>query len=401
MRDWIDLARLALGAVAAHRLRSALTMLGVVIGIASVILLTALGEGTRQQIMGEFGQFGTNLLSVSPGRVTTGGMPGGIGATIRKLTIEDAQAIERVPGVERVIPVELGVARVSAGERSRSVFIYGVTSDVPAVWKFQIGQGRFLPPGDPHRAQPLAVLGPTLKRELFGAANALGRHVHISGQRFLVIGVMAPKGQMLGIDIDDAAYLPVASACNLFHHDGVTHFDVLFSEHARVEPVVAGIRSTLMRRHGGEEDFTITTQTEMLDVLDRVLGVVSLALVAIAAISLVVGGIGVLTVMWISVGQRTSEVGLLKALGASERDVLSVFLLEAVMIASSGGVLGLALGLGLASLVERVVPGIGLQAPPRYIALAVAVSAIVGVLAGVLPARRAARLNPVEALRAE
>jgi putative ABC transport system permease protein len=366
-----------------------------------VILLTALGEGARTQIMGEFGQFGTNLLSVSPGRVTTGGMPGGVGATIRKLTIEDAQALQRVPGIERVIPVELGLARVTAGERARSVFIYGVTADVPAVWKFQIGQGRFLPEADPHRAQPLVVLGPTLKRELFGDASALGRHVHIGGQRFLVIGVMAPKGQLLGIDIDDAAYMPVASACNLFNHEGVTHFDVLFSEHAPVDRVVAGVRATLMRRHGGDEDFTITTQTEMLDVLDRVLGVISLAVVAIAAISLVVGGIGVLTVMWISVGQRTSEVGLIKALGASERQVQAVFLIEAVMISAAGGVAGLALGLGVAAIAQQLVPGLRLEAPPIYIGLALAVSAVVGVAAGVLPARRAARLDPVGALRAE
>jgi putative ABC transport system permease protein len=401
MGGWLDLTRLAWGAVLASRLRSGLTMLGIVIGIASVILLTALGEGTRQQIMGEFGQFGTNLLSVSPGRVTTGGMPGGIGATIRKLTIEDAQALERVPGIERVIPVEIGLARVTAGERARSVFIYGVTSDVPAVWKFEIGQGRFLPESDPRHAQPLVVLGPTLRRELFGEATALGRHVHIAGQRFLVIGVMAPKGQLLGIDIDDAAYVPVASACNLFHHDGVTHFDVLFSEHARVDRVVGGVRATLKRRHGNEEDFTITTQTEMLDVLDRVLGVVSLAVVAIAAISLVVGGIGVLTVMWISVGQRTSEVGLIKALGATERQVQLVFLLEAVMLSAAGGVVGLALGLGIATGAQQLVPGLRLEAPAIYIGLALLVSAAVGVVAGVVPARRAARLDPVGALRTD
>ena len=401
MRMWLDLTVLAWGAVLANRLRSALTMLGVVIGVASVILLTALGEGARQYIMGEFGQFGTNLLSVSPGRATTSGMPGGIGATVRKLTIDDGEALYRVPGVERVIPVEIGPARVSAGERGRSVLVYGVTSDVPAVWKFTIGQGRFLPPVDPRRAQPLVVLGPTLKRELFGDANALGRHVHIGGRRFLVIGVMAPKGQMLGIDIDDAAYMPVATAQDLFHHDGVTHFDVLFSEHAPAAQVVAGVRATLMRRHDGEEDFTVTTQTEMLDVLDGVLGVVSLAVVAIAAISLVVGAIGILTVMWIAVGERTPEIGLMKALGAGDRQVLMVFLLEAVVLATMGGVIGLGLGLGAAAGARWLVPGLSLDAPGRYVALALGVSVAVGVAAGVLPSRRAARLDPIEALRAE
>jgi putative ABC transport system permease protein len=401
MRTWVDLATLAWGAVSANRLRSVLTMLGVVIGVASVILLTALGEGSRRYIMGEFGQFGTNLLSVSPGRATTSGMPGGIGATVRKLTIEDAEALYRVPGVERVIPVEIGPARVTAGERGRSVLVYGVTSDVPAVWKFAIGQGRFLPPADPRRAQPLVVLGPTLKRELFGDANALGRHVHVGGRRLLVVGVMAPKGQMLGIDIDDAAYMPVATAQGLFNHDGVTHFDVLFSEHVPASQVVAGIRATLMRRHDGEEDFTVTTQTEMLDVLDRVLGVVSLAVIAIAAISLVVGAIGILTVMWIAVGERTQEIGLLKALGASDRQVLTVFLFEAVALSTMGGIVGLSLGVGVAVAARSLVPGLPLDAPALYVALALAVSVAVGIAAGVLPARRAARLDPIEALRAE
>jgi putative ABC transport system permease protein len=401
MRTWFDLASLAWGAVLANRLRSALTMLGVIIGVASVILLTALGEGARRYILGEFGQFGTNLLSVSPGRATTSGMPGGIGATVRKLTIDDAEALYRVPGVERVIPVEIGPARVSSGERGRSVLVYGVTSDVPAVWKFAIGQGRFLPPADPRRAQPLVVLGPTLKRELFGDTNALNRHVHVGGRRFLVIGVMAPKGQMLGIDIDDAAYMPVASAQGLFHHDGVTHFDVLFSEHARAADVVAGVKAVLMRRHDGEEDFTVTTQTEMLEVLDRVLGVVSLAVVAIAAISLVVGAIGILTVMWIAVGERTPEIGLMKALGAGGGQISLVFLLEAVALSTLGGAIGLGLGLGVALTARWLVPDLPLAAPALYIALAFAVSVAVGVAAGVLPARRAARLDPIEALRAE
>ena len=189
----------------AHRLRSFLTMLGIVIGITSVILLTSIGEGARQYILSEFTQFGTNLLTVSPGRVETTGLPGAVGATIRKLTIEDALALRRVPGVEEVVPVAFGMARVESGARGRSVFVYGVTSSVPAVWKFQIGQGRFLPEADAGRAAPLAVLGPKLKREIFGEANALGEHVRIGGQRFQVIGVMAPKGMLLGFDIDDSA----------------------------------------------------------------------------------------------------------------------------------------------------------------------------------------------------
>jgi len=287
-----DIARLASRAVAAHRLRSVLTMLGILIGIASVILLTSIGEGTRRFILSEFTQFGTNLLAINPGKIKTTGIPGAVGGTIRKLTLDDTESVLRVSGVERVVPVAMGMAEVEHADRGRSVFVYGVTSDVPDVWKFRIRQGRFLPPGDPRRAAPLAVLGPKLKRELFGEASALGEHVRIGGERFLVIGVMAPKGQLLGFDIDDSAYVPVASAQRLFNRDELQEVDVLFASHAGVDEVVAGIRRTLIARHDGEEDFTITTQTEMLDVLDRVLGIVSLAVAGIGAISLVVGRSG-------------------------------------------------------------------------------------------------------------
>jgi putative ABC transport system permease protein len=400
-RLWIDLFRLALGAVTSHRLRSGLTMLGIIIGVASVILLTSLGEGTRVYILQEFGQFGTNLLTVSPGRVTTSGMPSGIGATVRKLTIDDAQALLRVPGIERVIPLDVGVARVTAGERGRSVFIYGVTSDVPYVWKFQIRQGRFLPEGDPRQALPLVVLGPKLKHELFGDESALGQRVHIGGRRFLVIGVMAPKGQVLGFDVDDAAYMGVASAQDLFNHGAVARFDVLFSERVAVRQVQDGIREALMRRHDGEEDFTITTQTDMLDSLDRILGVINLAVAAIAGISLIVGAIGILTIMWITVGERTSEIGLVMAIGALPRQLLGMFLIEAALLSVAGGLVGVAAGLGIAALLRWIIPGLPLETPMMFIGLALLVSLGVGLLAGVLPARRAARLDPVEALHAE
>ncbi|MDX1389564.1 MAG: ABC transporter permease, partial [Acidobacteriota bacterium] len=189
-----ELLRLAWGAVSAHRLRSVLTMLGILIGIASVILLTSIGEGTRQYILSEFTQFGTNLLAINPGKTMTTGQPGALSGTYRKLTLDDVEALLRLPGVEKIVPVNMGTARVEYEGRGRSIFIYGVNSQVPDVWTFRVRQGRFLPDADPRRASPLTVLGPKLKREIFGEKNALGEHVRIGGHRFLVIGVMEPKG---------------------------------------------------------------------------------------------------------------------------------------------------------------------------------------------------------------
>ena len=396
-----DAVELATGAVLAHRLRSSLTMLGIVIGITAVVLLTSLGEGTRQYVLSEFTQFGTNILGINPGRVETTGIPGALGVTTKPLTIEDSEALRRVPGVQEVVPVAMGMARVQAGERGRSVFVYGVTSEVPRVWKFEVGQGRFLPAGDPRRAAPLAVLGPKLKREIFGTGNALGAHVKIGGQRAQVIGVMAPKGLLLGFDIDDSVYVPVASAQQLFNRDDLMEIDVLFASWRPADAIARDVRAVLVQRHDGREDFTITTQTGMLDVLENVLGMINLAVAGIGAISLVVGAIGILTIMWISVGERTSEIGLQKALGATPGQILLIFLIEAAMLAMAGGAVGVGLGLGLAWSARIAVPGLPLHISPGYVVAALAVSLIVGLASGVLPARRAAQLDPLEALRTE
>lgn len=395
-----DLARLAAGAVLAHRLRSALTMVGILIGIASVILLTSIGEGARADILGEFTQFGTRILGVRPGKTQTAAA-GPVLSTVRKLTLDDARALERLVGVERVAPITAGVARVEAGVRARSVFVIGVTSQVLDVFKLEVRQGRFLPEGDPRRGAPLAVLGPTLKRELFGETSALGERVRIGGQRFLVIGVMAPKGNVLGLDLDDRVYVPVASAQRLFNRDELVEIHLLGSERVPVETVRAAVVQAMRERHGGEEDFTIITQKEMLGVLERVLGIVSVAVGAIGAISLVVGAVGVLTIMWIAVNERTAEIGLAKALGASPRQILSLFLLEAAVLSLAGGVLGVATGMGIAWLLPAAVPGLPVQTRVSFVIAALIVSLAVGLLSGVLPARRAAALDPVEALRAE
>ena len=396
-----DVVRFSAASILAHRLRSLLTTLGIVIGIASVMLLTSLGQGTREYITSEFSQFGTNLLQVNPGKTMTGGLPTPIGSTVHKLTIDDAEAIRRAPNIERVVPVAFGQARVEAGVRGRSVFIYGVTADVPAVWKFGIGSGQFLPSGDPRHAASVAVLGPKLATELYGGANPLGTSVRIGGRRFRVIGIMAAKGQMLGFDIDDSAYIPVAVAQQVFNQDGLLEIDVLFSYAADSDSVADSVRRVLISRHDDQEDFTVITQTDMLSTVDRILGIVAWAVTGIGAISLLVGAIGVLTIMWISVGERTSEVGLLKAIGATSSQVLFIFLSEAAMLSVAGGVIGVVVGLSVAGGVELLFPAVPFSLSPPYVFAAILVSTAVGLVSGVLPARRATRLDPVESLRAE
>ena len=396
-----DVLRLAFGSVTAHRLRSTLTVLGIVIGIASVVLLTSLGEGTRRAILSEFAQFGTNTLVVVSGKIRTHGIGAAAGGTTRPLTIADAEALRAVPGIDKVVPVVVGTARVSAGERSRDTFVYGATSDGPDVWRFEVRLGRFLPESELDRATPVAVLGPKLKAELFGTENAIGRRVKVGGHRFLVVGVMAPVGQFIGLTLDDAVYIPVASAQQLFDHAHLMEIDAAFSPGLPPESVVAGAKRVLSARHGGEEDFTVMTQGEMLDTFGRVFAVVSAAVAGIGAISLLVGAIGILTMMWISVGERTAEIGLLEALGASRADVRNLFLVEAALLSGVGGAAGIAAAVSLGWVVRLALPAVPFATPPAYAAAALTTAIAVGLLAGVVPARRAAALDPVENLRAE
>lgn len=396
-----DLLRLSSGALVGHPLRSILSMLGIAIGVAAVIMLTSLGEGARRYMVSAFSEFGTNVLAVHPGRTETHGVPGAFGGTTHRLTIDDAEALRRIPLVDAVVPIAVGQARVEGGGRGRSVVVYGVTHEFPAVIKTRIGQGSFLPEGDPRRGAAVAVLGPKLRRELFGEANALGRFVRIAGARLRVIGVMAPKGQVLGMDVDDAAYVPVATAMRLFNLEELQEIDVTFPHEGLTEATVAAVRAVLLERHRGDEDFTIVSQTEMLAVFGRVMDVVTLGVAAIAGISLLVGSIGIFTMMWISVGERVSEIGLMRALGATARQIQAVFLLEAVLLTLAGGLAGLLLG-GIAIGALRLrLPDFPASAPLEYVVAALAVSAIVGLLSGVGPARRAAALEPVEALRTE
>lgn len=396
-----ELFLMCFGALRGHRLRSSLSALGIAIGVAAVVLLTAIGEGARLHILGQFTQFGTNILEVSPGKTETIGLPFVLGGTTRKLTLEDALALERVRGVRDVCPVAMGQARVEARGRGRSVYAFGVTPELSAVWQVDVRQGSFWPDRDPRRGAPVALLGPGLKRELFGERNAIGEFVRAAGTRLRVIGVMEPKGRILGFDMDDVIYVPVATCMQMFNMDELSEIDVTYTHSSRTDEVVEAIRATLIERHRGHEDFTITTQAGMLAVFARIMDAITLAVAALAGISLLVGAIGIVTTMWISVGERTHEIGVLRAIGATAKQVHRIFLFEAMLLSGLGGLAGLAGGYGLALLGRALVPGMPVQVSSSYAAATLGVSLVAGIVSGVLPARRAARMDPIRALRAE
>ncbi len=395
-----DLAKLAFAAIVSQRLRSLLTALGIAVGIAAVVLLTAIGSGVHRYVLAEFTQFGTNLVAINPGRSTTLGISTGVFGTVRPLTLDDTLALQRVPHATGVVPFVQGNAEVETLDRRRRVNVFGTSADFDEVFRMKTRIGRFLPSDDMEHARQFAVLGSKTRAELFGDRNPLGQRIRVGGQRYRVIGVMESKGQMLGIDLDDSVYIPTANALALFNRDSLMEIDLIYREGAPVDEVVAGIKRILIARHG-REDFTITTQEQMLDVLGNILGVLTFAVGALGGISLFVGGIGIVTIMSIAVNERTREIGLLRALGARRQQVMGLFLAEAVVLAAIGGVAGLLLGVGGAYLLSALVPALPAHASWAYVLTAEALAIVIGVMAGVVPARRAAGLNPVDALRAE
>ncbi|MCH6572978.1 MAG: ABC transporter permease, partial [Proteobacteria bacterium] len=295
-----DMARLAGSAVTAHRLRSALTTLGIAIGIFAVVLLTSIGEGIHRFVMSEFTQFGTNIIGINPGKATTMGASIGIFGSVRPLSIDDAEALRRLPYVESVVTMVQGNAEIEFGRLQRRTTVYGVSPDFPQVFQFDVASGSFLPPDDPRNPRAVAVLGSKLANELFPKESPVGARIRVGGDRYRVVGVMEPKGTMLGFDLDDTIFVPASRGLDLFGREGLMEIDILYAENAPVDELVSGIKRLLIARHGGE-DVTITTQQQMMDVLGSVLGVLTFAVGALGGISLLVGGVGIFSIMTISV----------------------------------------------------------------------------------------------------
>ena len=394
-----DIVRFALQALAGYPLRTSLMQLAMAIGVASVVLLTSLGEGARDYVTGQFASLGTNLLIVLPGRSeTTGGPPPLTGETPRDLTIDDAFALTRSRAVKYIAPVTVGSAPVSFKQRDREVTVLGSTASLQQIRHLQMSRGRFLPEGDPSRAQAVCVLGYTLTQELFGNISAISKWVRIGDKRFRVIGILAKEGMSLGMDMDDLALIPVASAQALFNTSSLFRILVEARERELLERAEQAIIDIIRQRHDGEDDITVITQDAVLATFDRIFTALTLAVGGIATISLVVAGIMVMNVMLVAVSQRTSEIGLLKALGAPAGRITILFLTEATILSLCGAIFGILIGYGAVWIVRLTVPQFPVVVPLWALVAAFCVAISTGLLFGIIPARRAARLDAVQAL---
>lgn len=395
----VDLAKIAIGAVRAHRVRTVLAVSGTTVGVASVILLISLGEGARTYVTDEFATLGSNLIIVMPGKTETSGGAPIFGGTTRDLTLEDSFAVlRRCPRARKVAPISLGQASVKYGGLGRMATVVGSTREFVEMLDIGIASGQFLPRTDPRRGSRVCVIGRTVQKELFAGENPLGEKVRIGEWRFRVIGVMARKGTSLGMDMDDVVLVPVSTAMNLFDRRGLFRIWVEASAFQEMDRAQDEVKEVLVDRHG-EEDFTILTQGALVSTFADILRALGLALAGIAAVSLSVAGIGVMNVMLVSVSERTAEIGLWKAIGARRRQVVLAFLTEAVVISGIGGAVGTILGLLGTRLLSRLIPGFPAVTPIWAVLAAVGVAVGVATIFGALPARRAAAIPAVDALR--
>lgn len=397
-----DLIGFCLRSLRGYPLRTGLMLLAMAIGVASVVLLTALGEGARRYVSRQFTSLGSHLLIILPGRTeTVGGPPPMVGDTSRDLTIEDALALKRSSFVRHVAPIMVGSAVVSHGNLSREVAILGSTYELFIVRDLSMAQGKFISDKEVLRAEAMCVLGYKLKEELFGNASPLGAFVRIGERRFRVIGVLAKKGESMGMDMGDVAIIPVAAASALFNRASLFRILVQARSREAIEPAKKALVEIVKERHDGEEDITVITQDALLATFDRIFRVLTMAVGGIAAISLAVAGILIMNVMLIAVSQRTAEIGLLKAVGAPGHRIQKLFLSESAMLSLVGAALGLGLAVAGNLILARIFPTFPMTPPVWAPLAAVGMALVSGLLFGVLPARRAARLDAVEALRAE
>ncbi len=393
----LDTVRFAAVALRGHRLRTLLSILGLAVGIAAVVTLTALGEGARRYVVREFSALGSNMLIVLPGKVETNGMMP-FGGVVHDLTLEDVSAIKaRLPRVRRAAPISMGTETIRFGGRGRSAPVLGTSSDFLEIRQLGMAAGRFLPAGDLDQGGTEVVLGVKVARELFGSDSPLGEVVRIGEWRFRVVGVIAPKGRSIGFDMDDLVLVPVRTGMTMLNRRGLFRIIIEVRSHHEMAEARRELLTLLAERHR-TEDVTVISQDAVLSSFSAILRALTLALGGIASISLAVAGIGIMNVMLVSVTERRTEVGLLKALGAERREILGVFLAEAVLLSSVGGLVGLGVGVLAVRLFVGWFPTFPAVPPTWAVASTSALSIVVGVAFGIWPARRATALDPVAAL---
>lgn len=394
----IDVIEFSWTALTRHRRRSLLSVLGVTVGVASVVMLTAGGEGAQRFVAQEFASLGTNLLMVMPGRnETTGALPG-MGGAPNDLTLGDVRAIQRdLRGVRLVVPSAIGNDTVANGERRRQVAVVGTTAGFREARKLQMAAGRFLPVSDLERGAAIAVIGSKVARELFGTENPVGRVLRVGGWRMRVVGVVASKGRQLGLDIDDMVMIPVATAMRIFDLSSLGTIYIGTHSHADVDLMKKKVLALLAERHG-EDDVSVITPDTVLGALNEILVALTLAVAGIGAIALAVAGLGVMNLMLVSVSERTVEVGLLRAIGATRKQVQRIFFVEAVLLSLCGAVIGIGLGWAAVQVFVAFYPEFPASPPAWAVASVLIVALAGGAVFGVLPARRATDLDPVDAL---
>ena len=395
-----DVTRFSWSALRGYPTRTLLMLLAMAIGVAAVVVLTSLGEGARRYVTDEFSSLGTNLLIVFPGRAETAGMNpiAMMGETPRDLTLDDALALTRSYGVRRIAPLNVGSAEINWQGKQREVTVIGTNNEMLAIRHWELSQGKFLPATDLDLATPVCVIGSKIRSELFGARRAIGEWLRIGDRRFRVIGVMGSEGRSIGVDVQETVMIPVASAQQLFNTPSLFRILVEAKTRESIEPVKRFVIDTLQQRHQGEKDVTVVTQDAVLETFDRILSALTFAVGGIAAISLMVAGILIMNVMLVAVSQRTAEIGLLKALGAAPRQIVVLFLSEALLLSVLGAASGLLLGEAASALVRHAFPVLPAHAPVWAVTTALLVALVTGLLFSLLPARRAARLDPVLAL---
>ncbi len=394
-----DIIRFALRASTGYPTRTLLMLLAMAIGAGSVVMLSTLGDGARSYVINQFSSLGSNLLIVLPGRSeTVGGPPPLLGVTPRDLTVDDALALLRSANIRYVAPIALGAAPVSWGSLQREVTILGSTPHLMQIRQLTMAGGRFLPERDINRASAVCVLGYKIKEELFGNGSALGEAVRIGDRRFQVIGVLAKKGQSVGLDMGDIVVIPVASAQSLFNSASLFRIMIEARDRDALTRAKKTISKIIRERHDGEDDVTVISQDAVLATFDRIFTAMTLTVTGIGAISISVAGILIMNVMLIAVSQRRSEVGLLKAIGAPSSQIISLFLAESAFLSMIGAALGLLLSAAAIWVIARLFPEFPLSIPLWSLAAAVTISIVTGLVFGVLPAMRAARLDPVLSL---